>query len=203
MTLIPILGILFVFFFFLSLSKKTAIPFPLLQTPTPTPVSVDTLTRNQIKSPLEKTTIDKTTQQQVEKIQDVVASASPEDTTTYTFPSVNALIPNEVQTQNGVVTYERTSTFTSDPGGFPSLQGFMRTLGSPEQTIQGNIVYGEGINAYLFPNKGVVLIGNPATDETYEIQRFTPMSVIEYLRQYGDSVKQPLDNAADPTLVGQ
>src|SRR5579872_1037487 len=155
-TILIVVTVIFLVSFISSFSRNPATSFPLFQIPTPTPVSVNTFVRNQVSSPLEKTTIDKTTQQEVEKIQDVVATPSPDGTTTYTFPSVNALIPNEVQTQGNTVVYERTSLFTSGPGGFPSLSSFMKKLGTPEQVIQGNAIYGEGINDYLFPNKGVV-----------------------------------------------
>lgn len=200
--LASIFGILLILSFIFSSAKTPGGSFPFFQIPTPTPISVDTFVRNQISSPFEKSIIDKTTQQQVEKMQDVVATPEADGITTYTVPSVNAILPDTIQTQNNTVIYERTSLYTSNPGGFPSLSAYLQKLGTPEQVIQGNIIYGEGINSYLFPHYGVVLIGNSATNETYEIQRFSPMSLLEYLRQYGDTVKQEPDSGGE-TGVGQ
>lgn len=64
------------------------------------------------------------------------------------------------------------------------------TLGQPEKTAPGSKFYGYHMNTYIYASKGIVFIGNPNINEVFEIQSFTPMSVEEYINNYGQDISE-------------
>lgn len=168
--------------------SRHALPsLPFVPTPTPVSFSQEQTPPPQLSS-LEKFQLGPTTKDAIQKMNGTVATTSAGNEITYSLPSVNPLIPDEIVTDNTGVIFERTSTFTNDPGGLPSLSSYLKKYGTPQQVIEGNSTYYPTGSSYLYPTRGVVFIGNPLTDETYEIQRFFPMSLPDYLKKYGSTV---------------
>lgn len=159
--------------------------------PAPTPVSLPEKTLNQLPptSSLEKTTIGKTTENEIQSFPNIVSRvSSPSGVTTYTFSSVYVPVQNRIDVQNGMVIFESTSTYTSGPGGIPSFKQLGASLGKPEEIIQSNSIYGPQASSYMYPSKGTALIVNDNNDEVYEILKFIPMSLAAFKQRYVDYI---------------
>ncbi len=162
--------------------------------PTPTPVggySVNSrIPVNTPVSSLQKTLIYQTTEDEVKKRSDILSSDQiDQNTVRYEVRSVNPLAPDEIITNNGKVVFERTSTFTSDPGGLPKFSTFKSEFGEPDEIVYGNQNWDETIDSLIYFSKGFVLIGRQQTDEIFEILRFAPTTREDFFNKYGNYVK--------------
>lgn len=90
---------------------------------------------------------------------------------------------NEIVTENGVVVFERIVTTDQT-----NLLDFKKILGEPEITYQGSKYYGKFETLYLYPDKGVALLGNPFSGEIDEVQIFLPTTKEEYLVKWGQDL---------------
>lgn len=182
--------ILFVAFTtFLSLLQKPQ-ETPTTIFPTPTPVQINkpsSLSTSTYEfSPFQKTQIGKTTEQEaVAKTTVLKKEALSDGSVKYDVPSVNALQPDQIISKNGIVIYEKTSTFTNKQGGFPKLSSLVNLFNPSEMELRSHPFYGPFVTTYIFAYKGLAIVGNPNTDEVYEVQRFSPQSIDSYLKIYG------------------
>lgn len=178
-----------------SLIQKRQQETPSTAFPTPTPVQtrrpgLPSISASSYEfSPFQKTVIGNTTEQAVvSTIKISTKEVLPDGSTKYQMPSVNPLQPDEIISKNGVVVYEKTSTFTNADGGFPSMASFAQVFGKPDEEIQGSAFYGPFAKTYIYATKGFALIANPNTDEVYEVQRFLPQSAASYKSVYGKDI---------------
>lgn len=162
---------------------------------TPTPVSVN----RQITpippsssyqfSSFQKTVIGKTPEQEIALLKAVLKKETiAGDQTRYTLLSVNPQQDDEIITKNGVVVFEKTSTFTNNDGGFPKFSPIKNLYGKEEMALQGHPYYGPFAVTYIFAYRGFAVVVNPNTDNIYEVQRFTPLSIDSYLKIYGSNL---------------
>lgn len=179
---------LFLFLLEANKQKLSVVSFP---TPTPYKTKSNAPSSSSYSfSPFQKTIIGQTTDEELSFFATIIdQSTSANGITTYNVKSVNPIRPDQIITKNKVVVFEKTSTFTSDYGGFPKSSFFIKTFGQPEEKIQGHSFYGEFATTYVFAKKGFSLVVNPFTDEVYEIQRFYPSSTNEYKEKYGSDMK--------------
>ena len=192
---IAIFLVLLVFIFIGALFFTPGRELPSQPKPSPTGFALPLKDPQNYKaSPLQKTTIGETTEEEIEKEFNV------EDTedlgqgkTKFVVESGQAGRTAEVITQNGKVISETTVTQVSTQRPFPDLQEFIKLFGQPEKVISGNSRYGWPINSYLFPSKGYMVVANKFTNEIYEIHRFTPMSLSQYEQTYADYII-PMEN---------
>jgi hypothetical protein len=137
-------------------------------------------------SPFGKTTIGKSTKNDVENIPTILNQTSTEDGVThYSLKSSSVFHPDEVEIKENKVIFERNTTFTNNSGGLPHISDYKTILGEPEEIIHGSKSYGTFTTTYLYPQKGVVITGNETTNNIYEILRFLPMSLTEFKATYG------------------
>lgn len=180
--------ILITVFFFLLVNRKETVP---LQNPfpTPTPFQNSSIHRQSsadfLFSPFQKTIIGKTTDAQIATLSAISNQPNPDGSTTYLIKSVNPLKPDEIITRNNVVISEKTNTITNKPGGFPKISELKKTFGNPEQEITGSKEFGDFAITYIYPQGGFSFVGNPATDNVYQILRFQSMNLKEYVGKYG------------------
>lgn len=185
--LIALILLVLIALFALTLKKPKPTP-----SPSPTPLIV---------SPLEKTRIGETVQKQVEEGLKFSNKqlASKSGAIVYSIPSVNPLRPDEVRTQNGKVNFERINLPEETQAvGYLQITNFQNTHGQAEKVIKGSEFYGPFISYYIYAKKGITIIGNSHTDEVYELQRYQPMTVEEYLEKYGQDVKEGEPAKEDP-----
>jgi hypothetical protein len=103
----------------------------------------------------------------------------------YTFASDNPQRPNIlIVTRDNNLIFSRTLNSKDLP--LASITTIKETIGEPEKTIQGSKFYGQEAVIYLYSSAGLTLIANLKTDEVFEEQHFTPMSVDAYLQRFGD-----------------
>lgn len=95
--------------------------------------------------------------------------------------------PNEVIFRDNRAVFERTVALQDKALTISSL---IARLGQPEKVAPGSSFYGYHMNTYIYATKGSAFIGNPNTDEVFELQSFVPSNVEEYIRNYGQDIYQ-------------
>lgn len=141
-------------------------------------------------SPLLKSEIGKTTGDEIEKSLKITKKeSSTGGTIRYSFQSNNPLRPDQIELQDGVVKFERVyiPEDPSDPG-YLKISDMESKFGKAELIKPGSKFWGSMAKTYIYAKKGFVFIGNPYTNEVFEIQQFKPMSTEEYLTQFGEDV---------------
>jgi hypothetical protein len=115
--------------------------------------------------------------------------ATTEGKVIYSLESQNAIRTDQIITQNNQVIFQRVYVPESpnDPNHL-LISSMISRYGTPEKTIQGSKLWGPFIMLYIYSNKGLAFIGNPNTDEVYELQTFSPTSVDDYIQKYGDDI---------------
>jgi len=107
----------------------------------------------------------------------------------YTLDSGNPGRPNvTIVSPNGDMLFSRTLSTKDAP--FAGVSLFTETYGQPGRTIKGSKFYGPQAVVYIYPMLGIAFISNPETDETFEQQQFPPMSIDDYLKNYGSDISQ-------------
>jgi hypothetical protein len=145
---------------------------------------------------LEKTTVGKTTEQELQQQTKILSKAELSDVTIYTVQSDIPLTTNEVRVKNNTVIFESINTQTNKNGNPPKFSTIEKELGQAEEVID-KVGWAWYITAFLYPSKGVAFFVNTNTDSVYEVQRFVPMNLAEYKAEYGSYIKPA------PTPVGE
>ncbi len=161
-------------------------------TPSPTPIQIDGTPRTQKIAPTQRTFIERTTLEEVEQLPTIENKVIlPEGGTRYTLTSPLVTRKNEIIVQNNQAVFERilVPENRQDPG-FVTLTEYKNEYGQPQETIRGSYFYGNLIETFIYADKGFALIGNPFTNEVYEIQTFAPTTVENYKARYGDDINE-------------
>lgn len=149
--------------------------------PTPTKKS-STGNKSYRFTPAEKTVIGNTTAAEVEKNEKVLEKKQEGDRTIYTVGSVSPLITDEVIVENGVVVSEYTNIKTNQ---LPEVQLSLieRRFGEPEDRFD-KVGDDPSTSGYLYASKGFFVLANRYTGRVFKIQRFTPMRIDEYKKEF-------------------
>lgn len=109
----------------------------------------------------------------------------------FSLNSQNPLRADQVITKDDKVIFERIyiPESKSDPNHL-LISTVIAKYGQPEKIFKGSRLWGHFVTTYIYSGKGVAFIGNPNTDEVYELQIFEPVSVEEYIQKYGDDINQ-------------
>lgn len=151
----------------------------------PTSVPINNTAANTL-SPLQKTNINKTTDNELKSNPNIINNRQLADgSTEYTFKSVFTPRPDIARTQNGIVYFERIK-IPDTPGvnGYVTLGELIQKYGNPEKIIRGSNFYGSAAIFYIYASKGITIIGNKDSDSVYEVQVFKPISMEEYINTY-------------------
>lgn len=141
-------------------------------------------------TPYQKTEINKSTDADIqEKYQILEKKQRPDGVTVYKVPSAVVSYEDQIWTKNNKVVFEKNNTFVQYR--IPKLAAYKARFGEPEAILEGIQPFGHQIDAYIYASKGFTLIVNPNSDSyfIYEIQRYTPMSVEEYKKQFSEFVQ--------------
>lgn len=143
-------------------------------------------------SALQKSIIGKTTADEVERLPRLQKKeVVPNGNTKYEFAAFVPQRPNEIITKDGISVFERIDVPQNPQAeGYVKLAQFIMQYGQPEKVIQGSAFFGPFVSTYIYSHQGFSFIGNPHTDEVYEIQVFTPITVASYIEMYGDDIKE-------------
>lgn len=171
--------------FFNSTSKNIIVDKKVDITPSPS-LSNTQETALGKDSPLERTEIGKTTEQEVKKMSGILGKKREGDITIYLIRSSEPGEIDEIRTRNGIVIFEKTSTETAT-APLPNLDQIFSKYGKPEY-VKDKVGEGFYMSAYIYPSKGIAIYANRYTKSVYEIQRFIPMSLEDYVRQYGENL---------------
>lgn len=163
-----------------STTNPAGTPTPVLLSPTSNDPRTHQFTSLQIS------TIGQTTDEQLAQQNIVLSKRKVVDTTIYEIRSKEPGKTDEIRTKDGVVIFEKTSTKTN-VAPLPKLTTIKSRFGAPEEILDK---VGEGfyMSAYLYPSQGFAVFANKYTDSVYEIQRFTPMTLADYKKLYGDNL---------------
>lgn len=161
--------------------------------PTPTPlIAQGGLSTEQKIAPTQKSIIEKSTVEEIENIVSVEnKSTLPNGSIRYTFTSPLMLRKNEVIVQNNRVIFERilVPESSNDPG-YVTISEYKGQYDQPQRVITGSHFYGHHVETYIYADKGFTLIGNPFTDEVFEIHVYIPTTVENYIEQYGEDIEE-------------
>ncbi len=160
--------------------NSDATPTPVRTSPTPSAPQTYQFT------PLQISSIGQTTDEQITQQNIILSKRTVGDTTIYSIRSKEPGKTDEIRTIDGVVIFEKTSTKTN-AAPLPKLTSIESQYGEPEETLDK---VGEGfyMSAYLYPERGFAIYANKYTGSVYEIQRFLPMTLAEYKKQYGQTL---------------
>lgn len=163
----------------------------LLVTPTPYASLTDALSSGRF-SPIQKTEITETTSEEVERFPDIIGKEELQNNMMlYSLESSFPTRENQIITQDETVIFERILTpVKSSAPGYARISDYTTLLGDPEEFIRGSHHYGPFIYTYIYASEGLAIIGNPVTDEAFEIHQFTPMSVEDYIQEFGDDIDE-------------
>jgi|GEM_PF-7102513 len=163
-----------------SLDSIEGAPTPILASPTPGDPKSHQFT------PLQKTTIEQTTDEQIPQQNEVLSKRKVGGATIYTIRSEEPGKTDEIRTKDGIVVFEKTSTKTN-AAPLPKIATIKSKYGNPEETLDK---VGEGfyMSAYLYPTKGFAIYANKYTGSVYVIQRFLSMTLADYKKQYGENL---------------
>lgn len=139
--------------------------------------------------PLQKTKVGQSFTPQTESSLKIINKEATVGGTIYSLDSQNPIRTDQIITQNNQVVFERVyiPENPNDPNHL-LISTLVQKYGQPESIIQGSKTWGPYINLYLYAGKGIAFIGNPNTDEVYELQTFKPLSTEEYIQKYGDDI---------------
>lgn len=97
---------------------------------------------------------------------------------------------NTLVTDNSNTILFKRTIFLSSNVTLPRFGEYTKKYGQPEKEVVGSKYYGSTMVTKIYARQGVTLIGNPNTQEVYELQEYTSMSVEEYISTYGDDIDQ-------------
>lgn len=185
-----------VLFLYSAFSKPNQNNQASLPTPTlvPNPSLPSKFTPSQI-TPLQKTIIGQTTDADIVQKLKILSKKTRGNTTIYEIKSTAAGV-DEIRTEGGKVVLERTSTQIATPPP-PKIAAVEKDLGQPEKELKQVGPVGWYTNAYVYASKGLLIYANRYTGTVYEVQRFIPMSQIEYEKKYGSEFLQPAQSDRD------
>lgn len=143
-------------------------------------------------SQIEESAVGKKITPDIEKRLDIIdKEASSEGTTVYSLNSLNTIRTDQIITKQDQIIFQRTYVpeNPNDPNHL-LISKMIEKYGQPENIIKGSKLWGPFMQTYIYPSKGIAFIGNPNTNEVYELQNFTPISLTEYLQKYGDDIDE-------------
>jgi hypothetical protein len=148
-----------------------------LASPSPTPV---------ISIPGQPVEIGKTVTEQVESLPNIVnKEALADGSTKYTLSTSIPLRSDLVIVKDDHVIFQsKTSSLKLGAPDYLKISDLIKEYGQPEKIIPGSFIYGPFSSIYVYSSKGFAFIGNPNTDEIYEMQSFRPLEVNQYIEQY-------------------
>lgn len=172
--LIILILVIFAILLYLFTPKPTQQP----QQPIPTPTSISS---NPNPSQIG------TAQSVIEQIPDRKNKEIKGDQTIYSYPTPAETRDNLIITEGSQVVFERKVTV--EPNfNHPILSETLKSFGTPDKEFKGSYYYGAEFTTYIYPSKGVAVVGNPLNNEVYEIHYFKPMSAEEYQRLWGEDL---------------
>lgn len=190
-TLLAIAAVMVVFVLIMVISnlfsQKPTNPSSSSIIPTPTPVPYTRQNNGTFTfTPLQKTTINKTTNKEIEEEQRVLNKSIRGPITVYEVPSATPQETDEIRTQDGIVVFESVNLFNDKAGMPPKVSVYEKEFGEPEKILKSVSEMGLHISAHIYAKDGFTLFVNHNTNTVYEIHRFIPMSTEEYERQYAE-----------------
>ena len=123
--------------------------------------------------------------------------ALPGGATQYTFSSSNPARPNMFITINQSIVFERLVVSSESP---LKITENTAEYGLPEVVIQGSRFYGDTALTYIYAGMGIAFIANPAANSVLERHGFSPMTVDEYIKFYGEDIIDPAKRVSPPSL---
>lgn len=169
--------ILLIFISISSPNKPTPIP-PQYQ-PTPTVI---------IAIPGQKYTIGETKAGEINQNNSVIKQEPKLNLTKYSLRSSLDLRPNIVMTDGNVVVFE-SIIVPQESASIIKLSDYLKRYGVANKTFTGSNFYGSMANTYVFTSQGLAIIANSYTNEIYELQVFSPTTIENYVKYYGDDIK--------------
>lgn len=140
-----------------------------------------------VLSPLFKSKIGQTTDQEISSNPDLLNKVALGDKTVYTFKPNPNLVGNQVITESGKAVFEK-GTIIEAESKLHLFSAYVNSYGQPEAEYTGSKTYGKFEKTYVWASLGFALKVNPFTQEVHEVQKFAPISIEEYLQKWGEDI---------------
>ncbi|OGE43909.1 hypothetical protein A3B45_02670 [Candidatus Daviesbacteria bacterium RIFCSPLOWO2_01_FULL_39_12] len=138
-------------------------------------------------SPLFKTKIGQTTDNNLSSQPDLLKKTAADGQTVYTFKPTSNLVGNQVITEGGKAVFEK-GTILEQQSKLLLYSDYVSKYGKPETAFAGSKTYGKFEKTYTYASLGFALKVNPFTQEVDEVQKFAPTTTEEYLKKWGDDI---------------
>ena len=141
----------------------------------------------------QKTQINKTSTEEFIAKNPLAQKQISDDPATVKYSLSSNLIarPNEVLFRSNKAEFEKIVLLTDNVNFvYPQASQLMQSFGQPEKIIQGSKFYGSNVSTYIYPNMGLAFIAEASSGNIFEIQTFTPISLDQYLRLYGQDIQE-------------
>lgn len=172
--------------------KQKITPTPVIKSPTISPFPLPTISKERLISTRQKTAPgEKINPKVLEKQPDYLSKEKvSESRMQYNFVSEIKTRPNTIITlSDSTVLFERQLLPPSPKTqGYTTLSQLRAAHGDPEVVIKGSKFYDWYIETYIYASKGFAVIGNPNTNEAYEIHLFIPASTDDYINTFGEDL---------------
>lgn len=185
---------------FVTLTREETKTSPDLTGIYPTPVP-NTSQSVQKASPIQKSIIGETTQNEIENLPGLVEKKEREDGSIENyFNSTLDIRPHSIITKNNKAVFE-SIILPSDKSaaGYLTISQFKNQHGEPTSIEEGSRFYGWHMQILIYEHLGVALIANPFTGEVFELHSFQPMNTQDYIKYFGSD----FDPDASPHLESE
>lgn len=137
----------------------------------------------------------KTTREEVENLKDIKVLKSSNSETEYGYSSFLTPRPNKIIVRQGIAVFEGVlSSPDQNNPTFTTISTIKTQIGEPEETVKGSAFYGFYAYTYAYAKRGFAFIGNPNTDEIFEVHYFAPTTFEKYKSEFGLDINTERDD---------
>jgi hypothetical protein len=159
-------------------------------TPTPAPIGRPNTQSDKLVNDLQNVVVEKTTDEEIEKISGVKLVSSIGNKKTYEISSIINSRPHQITTTNGLASGERIIIpVYQAQTGFVAVSEVIEKYGQPEKITMGSF-YGDYTSRYLYPTKGINFTVNTNTNEVLEIFHYSFMSVPDFEKKFPEEIRE-------------
>lgn len=172
----------------LPITPTTSTPPPLKNPPLTLPPNLNT-SKNLLS--YQAVEVGKTTDKEVSKLKNIKKKEVLEDNQVkYTFESVFPSADSQIITKQGLVEFKAIVTVDPETKETPNFSYYTNLYGTPDKEFVGSEAFGKFVETYIYLKQGLAFKVNPFTLEVYGIQTFKPTTLEDYLKKWGQDIKE-------------
>lgn len=107
-----------------------------------------------------------------------------DNTYLYLYTNKDLSFDNQIIARDNLVQFKSIITILPETNQTPALSAYLKNLGKAEAEIKGSSEFGPFSISYIYPSKGVAIIGNNQSNEVYATQEYIPTTTQLYIDQF-------------------